>query len=70
MATLNAQAIINYIATAEKKTPVKVYLKGPHLDQVEFPANTDPFIETTQAGLLFSCSFSPNSPQLLPKMHF
>lgn len=52
MATLNAQAIINYIATAEKKTPVKVYLKGPHLDQVEFPANTDPFIETT-TGVLF-----------------
>ena len=52
MATLDAEAIINYIATAEKKTPVKVYLKGDHLDQVDFPAATDPFMEG-KTGVLF-----------------
>lgn len=28
MVQLDAQAIINYIGTAPKKTPVKVYVKG------------------------------------------
>lgn len=49
MATLDAQSIINYIATSEKKTPVKVYLKGDNLDQVDFPAASDPFVEAHTA---------------------
>ncbi len=36
MAELDAQAIINYIGNAPKKTPVKVLLKGA-IDQLTFP---------------------------------
>ncbi|UQS86258.1 2,3,4,5-tetrahydropyridine-2,6-dicarboxylate N-acetyltransferase [Nicoliella spurrieriana] len=36
MAQLDAREIINYIGTAEKKTPVKVYLNG-NIDQMTFP---------------------------------
>lgn len=52
MATLDAQAIINYIATAEKKTPVKVYLKGADLTALDYPADTEPFVEA-HSGVLF-----------------
>ncbi len=36
MAKLDAQSIINYIGSAKKKTPVKVYVKG-QLDQLNVP---------------------------------
>ncbi|CAH1856167.1 2,3,4,5-tetrahydropyridine-2,6-dicarboxylate N-acetyltransferase [Convivina intestini] len=42
MVELNAQEIINYIGSAKKKTPVKVYLKGD-LKQVDFPENVKVF---------------------------
>lgn len=52
MAELDAQSIINYIGSAPKKTPVKVYLRGTGLDQVTFPDGTDPFV-SGQAGVVF-----------------
>lgn len=52
MAELDAQSIINYIGSAPKKTPVKVYLRGTGLDQVTFPEGTDPFV-SGQAGVVF-----------------
>ena len=52
MAELDAQSIINYIGSAPKKTPVKVYLRGASLDKVTFPEGTDPFV-SGQAGVVF-----------------
>ncbi|MDR3189851.1 MAG: 2,3,4,5-tetrahydropyridine-2,6-dicarboxylate N-acetyltransferase [Lactobacillaceae bacterium] len=51
MAELDAQSIINYIATAPKKTPVKVNIAGDLAD-IEFPASIEAFIET-HTGVLF-----------------
>lgn len=51
MAELNAQAIINYISNAPKKTPVKVYLKG-QLSTIEFPKSVQTFIND-QTGVIF-----------------
>ncbi|MDF7627353.1 2,3,4,5-tetrahydropyridine-2,6-dicarboxylate N-acetyltransferase [Leuconostocaceae bacterium ESL0723] len=45
MAKLDAQSIIKFLAEADKKTPVKVYLKGK-IDQIDFP----PAIKTFPAG--------------------
>lgn len=45
MVQLDAQSIINYIGNAPKKTPVKVYLRGENLDQLDFPKGTDPYVE-------------------------
>ncbi|MCF6514923.1 2,3,4,5-tetrahydropyridine-2,6-dicarboxylate N-acetyltransferase [Lactobacillus sp. S2-2] len=42
MENLDAQQIINFIANAEKKTPVKVYLQG-NLDEVKFPKTVKVF---------------------------
>ena len=42
MAKLDAQSIINYIGSAKKKTPVKVYVKGA-LDQLNVPAGIKTF---------------------------
>ena len=52
MAQLDAQSIINYIGSAPKKTPVKVYLRGEGLDQLSFPEGTDPFVEA-KTGVVF-----------------
>ncbi|MEM0512453.1 2,3,4,5-tetrahydropyridine-2,6-dicarboxylate N-acetyltransferase [Limosilactobacillus fermentum] len=52
MAQLDAQAIINYIGTAPKKTPVKVYVKGTDLKALTFPAEVESFVEQT-TGVLF-----------------
>lgn len=51
MAELDAQAIIDYIANAPKKTPVKVYIKGD-LANLEVPASIKAFVET-KTGVLF-----------------
>ncbi|MFB9770142.1 2,3,4,5-tetrahydropyridine-2,6-dicarboxylate N-acetyltransferase [Lactiplantibacillus modestisalitolerans] len=51
MAKLDAQSIINYIGSAKKKTPVKVYVKG-QLDQLDVPATIKTFF-SGQAGVLF-----------------
>lgn len=52
MTELDAQSIINYIATTEKKTPVKVYLRGQALDQLDYPEGVEPFVGPT-SGVLF-----------------
>lgn len=52
MAQLDAQSIINYIGTAPKKTPVKVYVNGDQLDQITYPEGVDSFVET-KTGVLF-----------------
>lgn len=51
MAELDAQAIINYISNAPKKTPVKVYLKG-QLADLTFPEGVEDFTGD-QAGVIF-----------------
>lgn len=51
MAELNAQEIIDFIANAKKKTPVKVYLKGD-LSQLDFPKGVKTFVES-HAGVVF-----------------
>ena len=50
MAELDAQAIINYIGNAPKKTPVKVLLKGA-IDQLTFPDAVQAFAEEKTATL-------------------
>lgn len=52
MAKLDAQSIINYIGNAPKKTPVKVYLRGQHLDQIDYPETSDPYVEA-HSGVVF-----------------
>ncbi|MHA8110205.1 2,3,4,5-tetrahydropyridine-2,6-dicarboxylate N-acetyltransferase [Lactobacillaceae bacterium Melli_B4] len=42
MAELNAKEIINYIGSAKKKTPVKVYVNG-QIDKIDFPADVKTF---------------------------
>lgn len=51
MAELDAQAIINYIGNAPKKTPVKVYLKG-NLSKLEFPKGVQSFVDE-HTGVIF-----------------
>lgn len=51
MAELDAQAIINYISNAPKKTPVKVYIKGK-LDKLTFPKEVENYVEQ-HTGVLF-----------------
>ena len=51
MAELDAQAIINYIGNAPKKTPVKVYLRGD-LAGLEFPDDIQHFSEA-HSGVIF-----------------
>ena len=50
MAKLDAQSIINYIGSAKKKTPVKVYVKSA-LDQLNVPAGIKTFF-SGNAGVL------------------
>ncbi|KRM19414.1 2,3,4,5-tetrahydropyridine-2,6-dicarboxylate n-acetyltransferase [Ligilactobacillus hayakitensis DSM 18933 = JCM 14209] len=51
MAKLDANEIIRFIAESEKKTPVKVYVKG-NLDKVEVPDEIDAYFGD-KAGVLF-----------------
>lgn len=51
MAKLDAQAIIDFIGNADKKTPVKVYIKG-ELDKVTVPTSIKAYVET-KTGVLF-----------------
>lgn len=48
---MDANEIIEFIRSSEKKTPVKVYLKG-HLDAVTFPDTVKTFI-TGETGVVF-----------------
>ncbi|MEJ6399744.1 2,3,4,5-tetrahydropyridine-2,6-dicarboxylate N-acetyltransferase [Nicoliella lavandulae] len=48
MAQLDAKSIINYISTAKKQTPVKVYVNG-QIDQIDFPADVKVFKGTDSA---------------------
>lgn len=48
---LNAEKLIELIRVSEKKTPVKVYLKG-ELDQIPFPNEVKAFIQG-DIGILF-----------------
>lgn len=49
--SMDAEQIIEYIRTSEKKTPVKVYLKG-QLDGLDFGPNIKSFVNGT-TGVLF-----------------
>ena len=40
---LTSEEIINYIATSKKTTPVKVYIKGNELSNIEFPKGVRDF---------------------------
>lgn len=51
MTKLNSQEIIDFISNAQKKTPVKVYLKGDLAD-LEIPTSIQAFIET-HTGTIF-----------------
>jgi tetrahydrodipicolinate N-acetyltransferase len=51
MMKMNANEIIEFIAKSEKKTPVKVYLKGK-LDQLNFPESIKNFT-TDEVGTIF-----------------
>ncbi|AQW21382.1 2,3,4,5-tetrahydropyridine-2,6-dicarboxylate N-acetyltransferase [Lentilactobacillus curieae] len=51
MEEMNAQEIIEYIGNADKKTPVKVFVKG-QLSNLEVPETIKAFVET-KTGVLF-----------------
>lgn len=51
MAELNAEEIINFIGSAPKKTPVKVYIKGD-LTKINFPEDIKNFTEN-HSGTIF-----------------
>ncbi|WP_413627984.1 2,3,4,5-tetrahydropyridine-2,6-dicarboxylate N-acetyltransferase [Fructilactobacillus vespulae] len=51
MAELNAHEIIQYIANAEKKTNVKVYING-ELEKIDFPSEIKTFINGN-TGVIF-----------------
>ncbi|MBA1392754.1 2,3,4,5-tetrahydropyridine-2,6-dicarboxylate N-acetyltransferase [Bombilactobacillus bombi] len=51
MKHLSAAEIINFIGTAPKKTPVKIYVKG-QLSQLTWPQEVKSFTETT-SGVVF-----------------
>ncbi|WP_027417020.1 2,3,4,5-tetrahydropyridine-2,6-dicarboxylate N-acetyltransferase [Aneurinibacillus terranovensis] len=51
MNQMNANQIIEFIQKSEKKTPVKVHIKG-NIEGIEFGANTKSFV-TGNVGILF-----------------
>ncbi|CAM2810159.1 2,3,4,5-tetrahydropyridine-2,6-dicarboxylate N-acetyltransferase [Fructilactobacillus fructivorans] len=51
MAQLDAQSIIKFISESDKKTPVKVYLKGK-LGKIKFPKGIENFT-TNKTGVIF-----------------
>lgn len=51
MVKMDAQSIINYIGSAPKKTPVKVFIKG-NLQKLTFPKDIENFTED-HSGVIF-----------------
>ncbi|MGZ4111833.1 MAG: 2,3,4,5-tetrahydropyridine-2,6-dicarboxylate N-acetyltransferase [Tumebacillaceae bacterium] len=52
MNMMDAKQIIEFIGKSEKKTPVKVHIKGTNLDSIDFGANSKSFI-TGNVGVVF-----------------
>lgn len=52
MSQLDAESIINQIATSKKRTPVKIFLSGAKLYQLEIPSSIEAFIEQKN-GVIF-----------------
>ncbi|GAA0494409.1 2,3,4,5-tetrahydropyridine-2,6-dicarboxylate N-acetyltransferase [Salinibacillus aidingensis] len=52
MKMMDANEIIQFISDSEKSTPVKVYVKGGGLNNLEFGENIQAFVEDT-TGVLF-----------------
>ncbi|MEC3883023.1 2,3,4,5-tetrahydropyridine-2,6-dicarboxylate N-acetyltransferase [Halobacillus sp. HZG1] len=52
MKQMDANEIISFISNSEKSTPVKVYLKGENLENIEFGEQVQDFI-TGQSGVIF-----------------
>ncbi|KIL47540.1 2,3,4,5-tetrahydropyridine-2,6-dicarboxylate N-acetyltransferase [Jeotgalibacillus campisalis] len=52
MNQMNANEIISYIQNAKKSTPVKVYLKGQNLDQINFGESAQTFL-SAETGVVF-----------------
>ncbi|AEV94474.1 2,3,4,5-tetrahydropyridine-2,6-dicarboxylate N-acetyltransferase [Pediococcus claussenii] len=52
MSQLDAESIINQIATSKKQTPVKAFLSGSKLYQLEIPSSIEAFIEQ-HSGVIF-----------------
>ncbi|MCZ0703955.1 tetrahydrodipicolinate N-acetyltransferase [Natronobacillus azotifigens] len=52
MKMMDANEIISFISNSEKSTPVKVYVKGENLDQIDFGSSIQAFVQST-TGVLF-----------------
>jgi tetrahydrodipicolinate N-acetyltransferase len=52
MKQMDANEIISFISNSEKSTPVKVYLKGEKLEDIDFGENVQDFI-SGKSGVLF-----------------
>ncbi|CQR47847.1 2,3,4,5-tetrahydropyridine-2,6-dicarboxylate N-acetyltransferase [Paraliobacillus sp. PM-2] len=52
MNMMDANEIISFISNSKKSTPVKVYIKGEHLDQISFNENIQAFVQPS-TGVLF-----------------
>ncbi|MGZ4105914.1 MAG: 2,3,4,5-tetrahydropyridine-2,6-dicarboxylate N-acetyltransferase, partial [Tumebacillaceae bacterium] len=52
MNMMDAKQIIEFIGKSEKKTPVKVHIKGTNLESIDFGANSKSFI-TGNGGVVF-----------------
>jgi tetrahydrodipicolinate N-acetyltransferase len=52
MNMMDAKQIIEFIGKSEKKTPVKVHIKGTNLESIDFGANSKSFI-TGNVGVVF-----------------
>ncbi|WP_394219795.1 2,3,4,5-tetrahydropyridine-2,6-dicarboxylate N-acetyltransferase [Halobacillus trueperi] len=52
MKQMDANEIISFISNSEKSTPVKVYLKGENLENIEFGEQVQDFI-TGNSGVIF-----------------
>lgn len=52
MKMMDANEIISFISNSEKSTPVKVYLKGTTLNEIEFDSEIKAFVQA-ETGVLF-----------------
>ncbi|CDQ40275.1 MULTISPECIES: 2,3,4,5-tetrahydropyridine-2,6-dicarboxylate N-acetyltransferase [Virgibacillus] len=52
MNMMDANEIINFISNSEKQTPVKVYVKGADLNQLQLDESVQSFIES-KSGVIF-----------------
>lgn len=52
MKMMDANEIISFISNSKKSTPVKVYVKGEGLNQIEFDEDIKAFVEDT-SGVIF-----------------